>query len=102
AAGRGDGSPGSTQTLWRAQASVAYEVDVFGRVASGIAAARADEARQRALAHQMLLLVQAEVAGTYFGLRQLEGELRLLADTVALREDAAALLEQGRGQARRQ
>jgi multidrug efflux system outer membrane protein len=97
AAGRGDGSPGSTQTLWRAQASAAYEVDVFGRVASGIAAARADEARQRALAHQMLLLVQAEVAGTYFGLRQLEGELRLLADTVALREDAAALLERQLG-----
>jgi len=97
AAGRGDGAAGSTQTLWRAQASVAYEVDVFGRVASGIAAARADEARQRALAHQLLLLVQAEVAGTYFGLRQLEGELRLLADTVALREDAAALLERQLG-----
>ncbi|QRF61374.1 efflux transporter outer membrane subunit [Variovorax paradoxus] len=97
AAGRGDGAAGSTQTLWRAQVSVAYEVDVFGRVASGIAAARADEARQRALAHQLLLLVQAEVAGTYFGLRQLEGELRLLADTVALREDAAALLERQLG-----
>lgn len=93
ATGRGDGAPGSTQTLWRAQASVAYEVDLFGRVASGVAAARADEAQQQALAHQMLLLVQADVAATYFSLRQLEGELRLLKDTVTLRVDALALLE---------
>lgn len=93
AAGRGDGAPGSTQTLWRAQASVAYEVDIFGRVSSGVAAARADAARQQALAHQMLLLVQADVAKTYFSLRQFEGELRLLRDTVRLRQDAMSLLE---------
>lgn len=93
AAGRGDGAPGSTQTLWRAQASVAYEVDIFGRVSSGVAAARADAARQEALAHQMLLLVQADVAKTYFSLRQFEGELRLLRDTVRLRQDAMSLLE---------
>ncbi|WP_079218172.1 efflux transporter outer membrane subunit [Herbaspirillum robiniae] len=93
-AGRGDGAAASTQTLWRAQASVAYEADLFGRVSSSVAAAQADTARQQALAHQMLLLVQADVAGTYFSLRQLEGELRLLRDTVGLRADAAALLEQ--------
>lgn len=93
AAGRGDGAPGSTQTLWRAQASVAYEVDIFGRVSSHIDAARADAAQQQALAHQALLLVQADVARTYFGLRQLEGELRMLRDTVTLREGAVTLLE---------
>ncbi|KQP46107.1 efflux transporter outer membrane subunit [Pseudorhodoferax sp. Leaf274] len=93
AAGRGDGAPGSTQTLWRAQASVAYEVDLFGRVSAGIDAARADAAQQQALAHQMLLLVQADVARTYFSLRQLEGEQRLLRDTVALREGAVTVLE---------
>ncbi len=93
AAGRGDGAPGTTQTLWRAQAYVAYEVDLFGRISSGVAAARADAARQQALAHQMLLLVQADVARTYFSLRQLEGEQRLLRETVKLREDASTLLE---------
>lgn len=93
AVGRGDGAPGATQTLWRAQASVAYEVDIFGRVSSGVAAAKADGAQQQALAHQMLLLVQADIATTYFGLRQLEGELRLLRETVKLREDAAKLLD---------
>lgn len=97
AAGLGDGAPGATQTLWRAQASVAYEVDLFGRVASGVDAARADEARRQALAHQMLLLVQADVAGTYFSLRQLEGERRLLKETATLRADALALLERKLG-----
>lgn len=93
AAGLGDGVQGTTQTLWRAQATVAYEVDLFGRVSSGVAAARADEVQQRALAHQMLLLVQADVARTYFGLRQLEGERLLLKETVKLRKDAVALME---------
>lgn len=93
-AGRGDGSPGTTQTLWRAQASVAYEADIFGRVASNISAVQADAAQQQALSHQMLLLVQSDVARTYFSLRQLKGELELMRATVKLREDAAMLLDQ--------
>lgn len=92
-AGRGDGSPGTTQTLWRAQASVAYEADLFGRVASSIVAAQADAAQQQALSHQMLLLIQSDVARTYFALRQLKCEQGLLRDTVKLREDAAMLLD---------
>ena len=88
-----DGVPGTTQTLWRAQATVGYEVDLFGRVSSGIAAAQADAAQQQALTHQMLLLVQADVARTYFSLRQLEGEQRLLMETVKLREDTVSLLD---------
>lgn len=91
--GYGDGDSGTTQTLWRAQATVAYEVDLFGRVSSGIAAAQADAAQQQALAHQMLLLVQADVARTYFSLRQLEGEQRLLKETVKLRDDTVTLLK---------
>ncbi|MGY2374307.1 efflux transporter outer membrane subunit [Pseudomonas sp. SDO524_S393] len=91
--GRGDRLAGTTQTLWRAQVSMAYEVDLFGRVSSSVAAARADAAQSEALAHQMLLLVQTEVARSYFSLRQLEGEQRLLQETVKLREDATTLLE---------
>lgn len=92
AAGLGDGSPGSTPTLWRAQASIAYEADLFGRVSSAVAAARADAAQQQATAHQMLLLVQVEVARSYFSLRQLEGERQLLSETVKLRTDTSELL----------
>nr|WP_315255198.1 efflux transporter outer membrane subunit [uncultured Duganella sp.] len=90
---RSGGAEGNTQTLWRAQVSAAYEADLFGRVSSALAAARADADQRQALAHQMLLLVQAEVAGTYFSLRQLEGEQRLLQETVTLRENASALLD---------
>lgn len=93
AEGYRDGEPGSTQTLWRAQASVAYEVDLFGRVSAAIEAAQADAAQQLALTHQVLLVVQADVARTYFSLRQLEGERRLLSETVTLREDAQRLLQ---------
>lgn len=91
--GDGDGAPGTTQTLWRAQATVAYEVDLFGRVSAGVAAAQADADQQQALTHQILLLVQADVARTYFSLRQLEGEHRLLRETVKLREDTETLLQ---------
>jgi outer membrane protein, multidrug efflux system len=94
AASQGDGAPGSTQTLWRAQASIAYEVDLFGRVSSGVAAARAESEQQTALAHQMLLVVQAEVARTYFSLRQLEAERELLRETVTLREAATKVQEE--------
>lgn len=93
AEGDGDGTPGRSQTLWRAQASVAYEVDLFGRVSASIEAARADAAQQQALAQEVLLLVQADVARSYFSLRQLEGERRLLAETVTLREEAQRLLQ---------
>lgn len=93
AAFRGDGAPGITQTLWRAQGTVAYEADVFGRVASDVASARATAAQQQALSHQMLLIVQADVASTYFTVRQLEGEKRLLAETVQIRQEGVRLLE---------
>lgn len=96
AAFRGDGAPGITQTLWRAQGNVAYEADVFGRVASEVDAARATAAEQQALSHQMLLIVQADVASTYFTLRQLEGERHLLVDTVKIREAGVQLLERKR------
>jgi len=93
AEGNGDGVPGTTQTLWREQVQVAYEVDIFGRVSSALTAARADESQQRALAHQMLLIVQADVATTYFNLRQLEEERRLLSETVRLRQGGLDVLE---------
>lgn len=96
AAFRGDGSAADTQTLWRAQATFAYEADVFGRVSSDVAAARATSAQQQALSHQMLLIVQADVASTYFTLRQIEGERRILVDAVKIREEGVALLQRKR------
>ncbi len=81
------------QTLWRAQLSASYEVDLFGRVANEVAAARADVAQTEGLYKSLLLAIQADVAQTYLALRGFDAEIALLADTVRLREEALALVE---------
>jgi outer membrane protein, multidrug efflux system len=81
------------QTLWRAQAAASYEVDLFGRVGSGIHAAQADAGRSVALFHSVLLALQADVAQHYFQLREFDAQLSVYQQTVALREDALKLVE---------
>lgn len=84
---------GPSQTLWRAQASVSYEVDLFGRVASSIDASRADLQQSEALLRSVQLALQADVAQNYFSLRELDGEQDLYARTVTLREEALKLAQ---------
>ena len=64
--GSPDGTPTSPSTTWRAQASVAYEADLFGRVSSTADAATADAQQSEALYRSVLLALQADVATTYF------------------------------------
>lgn len=64
----------SSQTLWRAQANVSYELDLFGRIASSVNVATADLQQQEALYHSGLLALQADVAQNYFQIRQLDSE----------------------------
>ncbi len=84
---------GSTATLWRAQAGLSYEVDLFGRVASEVDAAGADTQRAQALYHSVLLALQADVAQAYFLIRQLDGEALLYAHTITLRRLSLDLVE---------
>ncbi|MGE5337892.1 MAG: efflux transporter outer membrane subunit, partial [Gemmatimonadota bacterium] len=81
------------QTLYRAQLAASYEVDLFGRVANEVAAARADVAQTERLYASLLLAIQADVAQTYLALRGFDAEIALLADTVRLREQALVLVE---------
>ncbi|BBN88188.1 efflux transporter outer membrane subunit [Azospira sp. I09] len=83
----------SPATLWRAQASVSYEADLFGRVSSGVAAAGADAAQRQALFHSLQLAIQADVAQAYFSLRELDALAALYADTVALRQQTLQLFQ---------
>jgi multidrug efflux system outer membrane protein len=83
----------SPSTLWRAQASIGYEVDLFGRVASSINAAQADAAQAEALLRSLVLTLQADVAQHYFAIRGFDAELALLDDTVRLREAALQLVD---------
>ena len=87
------GAPVQPQTYWRAQATVAYEADLFGRVRNSIDAAGADAERVEALYRAARLSLQADVAQTYFSLRTLDAEEALLARTVVGREEALRLVQ---------
>jgi len=88
-----DGTNVPQQTLWRAQANASYEVDLFGRVASTVNAAKADTQQSEALFHSVQLALQADVAQNYFALRELDAEVEVFATTVDLREQALTLVQ---------
>ncbi|WP_407642451.1 efflux transporter outer membrane subunit [Caballeronia arvi] len=81
------------QTLWRAQASVSYEVDLFGRVSNTVQAANADTQQSEALFRSVQLALQADVAQNYFNLRELDAEADVYTRTVQLREEALKLVQ---------
>lgn len=83
----------SAVTLWRAQASVAYEADLFGRVSSSVDAATADTEQREALFRSLQLAIQADVAQAYFSLRELDALTALYAETVGLREQGLKLFQ---------
>ena len=82
-----------TNTLWRAQASVAYEADLFGRIGSAVDAASAGTQQQEALFRSLQLAIQADVAQAYFSLREFDSLAALYAETVVLREQNLKLFE---------
>lgn len=83
----------SPYTLWRAQASVDYEADLFGRISSGVDAASADAEQRAALFQSLRLAIQADVAQGYFSLRELDTRAAQYRDTVALRTQELDLIE---------
>lgn len=89
-----DSGSGAQQALWRAQAGVSYEVDLFGRVASTVDAAGAETERSEALLRSVHLALQADVAQSYFALRELDAEAEVFVSAVGLREQALKLVEQ--------
>ncbi|MDS1141620.1 efflux transporter outer membrane subunit [Pusillimonas sp. SM2304] len=88
-----DNAPNSPETLWRAQAGVSYEVDLFGRVASSVDAATADAQQSAALFQSVRLALQADVAQGYFLIRRLDAEQSLYQGTVALRRQSLELVQ---------
>src|SRR5258708_11049072 len=88
-----DGTNVPTSTIWRAQGTVSYEVDLFGRVSSNVNAATADAQQSEALFLSVRLALQADVAQNYFQLRELDTQQDLFRRTVVLREDALKLVQ---------
>lgn len=88
-----DGGPATTNTLWRGQVGVSYEADLFGRVSGNVDAATADAQQSAALYRSVLLALQADVAQAYFLVRELDAELQIYRDTVALRGETLKLIQ---------
>ncbi|GAB3464339.1 efflux transporter outer membrane subunit [Massilia terrae] len=87
-AGLAPGTPVNAGTAYKAQLTASYEVDLFGRVSSNVAAARGDAAAVEATQRSVLLSLQADVAQLYFRLRSLDAEMETVQRTVALREES--------------
>ncbi|HZM33762.1 MAG TPA: TolC family protein, partial [Burkholderiales bacterium] len=75
----------------RATLNVSYELDLFGRLRSNAAAARAELEASEASREAVRLALAAQVAKSYFALRSLDEQVQLTRRTVALREEALAL-----------
>ena len=75
-------------TAYQASLTASYEVDLFGRVAANVGAARFDAEAVEANYRSVLLALQADVAQTYFRLRETDAELATLNQTVSLREQS--------------
>ncbi|EJN34345.1 efflux transporter outer membrane subunit [Pseudomonas sp. GM80] len=82
------GTDVSPQKIYQANLTASYEVDLFGRVSSNVDAANADAAASEATYRSVLLSLQADVAQTYFRLRETDAELATLNETVRLREQS--------------
>jgi len=73
---------GGAGTLLTTLADLSWEADLFGRLQQGVDAAALDAQSREALLREARLLVQANVAQTYFELRALDAE-RALVDAAA-------------------
>jgi multidrug efflux system outer membrane protein len=85
------GAPVAPQNVYQAKLSASYELDLFGRVSSNVAAARGDAGAVEATYRSVLLSLQADVAQTYFRLRSLDAEIATVAQTVRLREESVRI-----------
>lgn len=73
--------------------SVNYEADLFGRLKKGTAAARADWLATQAARDNVRLVLAADVSRSYFNLLCLDGQLRILKDTLRADRETLAILQ---------
>jgi multidrug efflux system outer membrane protein len=78
-------------TTYNGGLAASYEVDLFGRLASGRAGAAASLLSTRYAAETVRISLAAQVASTYFSLRAYDAELKLTRSTVEGREENVRL-----------
>jgi multidrug efflux system outer membrane protein len=84
---------GADGTLLNAAVNLSYEVDLFGRLAKETGAASLNAQAREALLQSTRLLVQADVAQTYFALRGLDAERAMIRATAYVYRDMLRLTE---------
>lgn len=72
--------------------SLSYEIDLWGRVRNAVAASRAEAQAAEVNVETIRLSLRASLADTYFRLRGLDAQERLLRRTVSAYERAAKLI----------
>jgi outer membrane protein, multidrug efflux system len=82
---------GSTGTLFILGANLSYEADLFGRLARASQAASLDASEREDLVRTARLLVQTDIAQTYFALRALDAERALVRSTAKSRFETVRL-----------
>ena len=99
-ANRQSASPALSTTaagnVFNAGLGASYEPDLFSRLAGASNAAALDAQSREALVRSTRLLVQSDVAQTYFGLRALDAERALVRQTVVAYRDTLHLTERRR------
>ncbi|CAN5340306.1 efflux transporter outer membrane subunit [soil metagenome] len=86
-------TPGYPDTLYRAQGIFNYELDLFGRLSDEAQAARLDAQGQAMSYESARTALAADIAQNWFQLKGLDEDQKLLAATVALREDDVRLTD---------
>lgn len=81
------------QTAITANASLSYELDLFGKLAGASNAATLDAQSREALLRSTQLLVQADVAQTYLNLRAVDTERALVTSTLQAYRNTLRLTE---------
>ena len=81
----------TVQNDFKPNLTVSYEVDWLGRVRRDIESARASAEQAAADRENVRLVLTAQVATSYFQLRQLDEEIGYLSDSVASQEKVLAL-----------
>ncbi|WP_415821874.1 efflux transporter outer membrane subunit, partial [Bordetella tumbae] len=91
--GSGSGSTSSTGNEYDLNASVSWEVDIWGRVRRQVEASRAEAQASFADLANTRLSTQSSLAQNYFQLRVLDEQKRLLESTVAAYERSLKLTQ---------
>lgn len=78
---------------YNAMADFSWELDLWGKIRRQNEGARADAEAAADAAHNVLLGIQAELASSYFQLRALDQEIRLVREAVSLRGEALKIAQ---------